>query len=296
MEQNPKEDKFYFDGTGDVTKFVEKAELVAVLKNHENEKKAIFIASKLTGIAFDVYRRLSSDDKKDPEKIKEELRKEYCREQRNREEALHGLMNSKILSGESAQSFSYIILYLVGLAYSGFNDATQKTIAKDYFVNGLSNDLQVALKCVATYSTMDLKIMSDETTRLEIAGVSVVKKEIKVVETETEIDFTDKVAEKVLEKLKSSTLRDTVPEEINFIHPSYRSHVNYRSGSHGYYNRSGSPRGRSNCRGSQPNQDVRRCRACQSQSHLFRNCPVRHCQACGGKGHDAWSPTCPNYS
>ena len=35
----------------------------------------MFIASKLTGQAFDVYRRLSVDDKKDPSKIKEQLRK-----------------------------------------------------------------------------------------------------------------------------------------------------------------------------------------------------------------------------
>ena len=73
----------YFDGTGDVACFVEKVELIATLKGHTDEKKAIFIASKLGGSAFDVYRRLSTDDKKDSGKIKEELLKEFCREERN---------------------------------------------------------------------------------------------------------------------------------------------------------------------------------------------------------------------
>ena len=81
-------EKLFFDGTGDIAAFVEKVELVASLKEHTDEKKATFIASKLTGCAFDVYRRLSADGKKDAAKIKSELLKEFCREERNREEAL----------------------------------------------------------------------------------------------------------------------------------------------------------------------------------------------------------------
>ena len=73
MDKNT-ESKVYFNGTGDVQSFVEKVELLASLKGHADEVKATFIASRLTGTAFDVYRRMSALDKKDPEKIKENLK------------------------------------------------------------------------------------------------------------------------------------------------------------------------------------------------------------------------------
>ena len=93
MTTKVKDSSLYFDGTGDVASFLEKADLLASLNGHTEEKKAKYIASKLGSSAFDVYRRLSTDDKKDPEKIQEQLLKEFCREERNREEALHALMN-----------------------------------------------------------------------------------------------------------------------------------------------------------------------------------------------------------
>ena len=160
MEDKDKKLGIYFDGNGDVTKFVEKIELIATLKGHTEEKKAIFIASKLGSSAFDVYRRLSTDDKKDPEKVKENLLKEYSREERNREEALDALLKLRLV-GQSSQGFAYRILKLVGLSYSTLDAATKNTIAKDYFVKGLSTELQVALKSVSTFSTMDLNQLSD---------------------------------------------------------------------------------------------------------------------------------------
>ena len=81
--------KANFNGMGD--NFVEKVESIE-LKGHETEKKAKYIASKSGVSAFDVYRRLSADDKVDTENIKTELLKEYSREERNREEALYSLM------------------------------------------------------------------------------------------------------------------------------------------------------------------------------------------------------------
>ena len=48
----------YFDGTSDVRKFVTKTELEAALKNHADEKKAQYMASKLVGHAMDVYLRM----------------------------------------------------------------------------------------------------------------------------------------------------------------------------------------------------------------------------------------------
>ena len=57
-----------YDGSTDVRKFVERVELEASLKNHADEKKAQYIASKLVGHAMDVYLRISDADQKDPDK------------------------------------------------------------------------------------------------------------------------------------------------------------------------------------------------------------------------------------
>ena len=45
---------------------------------------------------------------------------------------------------------------------------------------------------------------------------------------------------------------------------------------------------------SSPQNDMK-CRSCHGTGHLFPNCPVRFCQACGNRGHDAWNESCPNY-
>ena len=58
----------YFDGTSDVRKFVTKTELEAALKNHADEKKAQYMASKLVGPAMDAYMRMPDDEKQDPAK------------------------------------------------------------------------------------------------------------------------------------------------------------------------------------------------------------------------------------
>ena len=42
-----KASELYFDGTGDVAAFLEKAELLASLEGHDDEDKAMYIASKL---------------------------------------------------------------------------------------------------------------------------------------------------------------------------------------------------------------------------------------------------------
>ena len=48
-----------YEGKGDVNVFLTKVDLVASIKGHTDEKKAQFVASKLSGPAFDVYMRLS---------------------------------------------------------------------------------------------------------------------------------------------------------------------------------------------------------------------------------------------
>ena len=125
-----------FDGNGDVKVFLTKVELEASIKGYADEKKAQYVASKLISPAFDVYLRLSVEQKKDFNAIKEELLKEFERGQLNREEAIHILSTRRRQPEESPQTYAYKLMELVKLSYSSFDVASQKTIAKDYFVRG----------------------------------------------------------------------------------------------------------------------------------------------------------------
>ena len=79
----------YFDGKGDVNSFLVKARLYNKLKKYEGEAAAVSLASRLQEPAFNVYLRMSDEDKKDVEKIEAELKKQYQVGNRDREEALY---------------------------------------------------------------------------------------------------------------------------------------------------------------------------------------------------------------
>ena len=278
-----------YDGTSDVRKFVTRVELEAALKNHDAEKKAQYIASKLVGHAMDVYLRMSGEDQKDPEKVKAELLKEFERGQLNREEAITELDTRKRLAGESAETFAHKIIELIKLAYPSFADAVRQSLAKDYFVRGLSSELQLAVKSVQGFVDMDIKAVATETVRLELAGVGAPKSSMAC-EVNSCDDMVEAIATKVLERLGGvgvSTERDEV--EVNSM--GYR-----------YDNSRGRPFGRGRGRGRGRNRGnttqtnpVKKCRACQEVGHLIRNCPKRYCQACGGQGHNQYNSVCPNY-
>ena len=98
-----------FNGRGDVNSFIVKTELYNKLKKLEGEDAAILFASRLEEPAFNVYLRMSDDDKKDIEKIKGELRKQYETGNRDCEEALSLLMSCHRKEEESAEDFAYRI-------------------------------------------------------------------------------------------------------------------------------------------------------------------------------------------
>ena len=62
------------DESEEVKMFLEKISLHSAMKGYDGQKAAQYLASKLEGRAFDICMRLSSEDKKDEEKIKAELR------------------------------------------------------------------------------------------------------------------------------------------------------------------------------------------------------------------------------
>ena len=161
-------------------------------------------------------------------------------------------------------------------------------------MKGLSKDLQIALKSIEKFGEKDINELSDETTRLEIAGVKsgtsinlVSPQSRESSDAPKETDIVESITQNVIERLKSVS----TSEEVNFNNygrsrqPNGNNNRNRHNGNRN--NRRGSFRGN--------NQENKKCRVCESSSHFFRNCPVRFCQACGGKGHDAWNESCPNY-
>ena len=98
-----------FNGEGDVDAFIAKVELYNKLKKHEGEEAAALLASRLEEPAFNVYLRLSSNDKKDFMKLKDELLKQFQTGNRDQEEALSLLGVCQRNEGESAQDFAYRI-------------------------------------------------------------------------------------------------------------------------------------------------------------------------------------------
>lgn len=87
------------------------------LKGYQNEKAAQNLAGRLEGRTFDVYLRLSDDDKKDVSKLKADLLNEFeCRKQ-NREIAMAELSNCTRQQDESPQTFAFKIWELIKLAY-----------------------------------------------------------------------------------------------------------------------------------------------------------------------------------
>ena len=212
MESNSKTRCVDYDGKGDVKVFITKFELVAAVKGYEGEKKAQCVACKLAGPALDVYMRLPDEDKKNCDRIKEELLKEFERGQLNREEAIHLLDSRRRQPEESPQTFAYKLLELVKLAYPSFTEEVRKTLVKDCFMRGVHPDMQIALKSSATFTASDVNTLATETVRLELDGIKSYGKKRISSEVKSECSSSDvsvvnesiinSIAEKVLEKLQ----------------------------------------------------------------------------------------------
>ena len=317
MESSSKIKCVDFDGKGDIKTFLTKVEIVASIKEYADEKKAQFLASKLVGPAFDVYMRLSDDDKKQFPRIKAELLNEFEKGQLNREEAIHLLADRRRQPDESPQTYAYKLIELVKLAYPDFQETVRKTIAKDYFVRGVHPEMQIALKSSATFATSDVNALATETVRLELAGVKSFKK--KSPSTESGVgdvssvneSAVNAIADKVLEKLQLNTSPGASGNATAGGDASQPStDVNHLSNYRGSWNRGRSRRGRGGYNGGgrggfrggyrggnhNDNRNVPRpCRGCRGTDHLVRNCPTRFCQACGNRGHDQNSEHCPNF-
>ena len=164
------------------------------------------------------------------------------------------------------------MLELVQLAYEGFATNVQGTIAKDYFVKGLSREMQVALKSLSDFATKGLTELATEASRLEIAGIgNKVNVDVRVVDTSEgfseaavagNANIVEDIVSKVVERLKSTDVC-TRPEsaDVQYVQESGTQRSGRRRS-----NRGG--RGRASSRGfppsSQQQQNTLKCRLCQT--------------------------------
>ena len=291
--ESEKRNKKFFDGTTDVEAFITIAELNAAVKGYTDERKAQYLASLLVeGPALNVYLRLSADHKKDAEEIKKALRSEFEAAHRDREVALEKLGKRKMRRNESPITFAYALQELTKLAYATLPAASQDAISKDYFVKGQSKEMQTALKSLADFSTKSMTDLATETVRFQTAGVqstpealATVKTEINVVSENAsgEDALVDNIVEKVVTRLSGMNVGGACGSAaVDYVH---------------YQNRGSRSRGRgwSRGRGGSRGRGDFKCRSCSKPDHGYAKCPERFCQACGGRGHDAWSRDCPNF-
>ena len=300
-----------FNGEGNVKEFIVKVELHSSLKGYTGEKCAQDLASRLDGPAFDVYMRLSTEDRKKADKIKEELLEEFEKGQLNREEAIFELSNRPRKQGESPHTYAYKLIELVKLAYPTFNDETRATLAKDYFVRGLHPQMQIALKSMEKFATNDIQALAEETTRLQLAGVNSnmgISSSVNEISANTnkgsrEIpdDIVDAITDKVVDKINSIKVasggHENVENDVSFTtNPPFVGQRAFPGRNFRGRGRGRQARGRGNFRSGYraPNSQLK-CRSCQSTDHLVASCPTRFCQACGQRGHDSWNSVCPKY-
>ena len=100
---------YVFNSDGDISEFITKVELYSALKEYDDKKRAQNPASRLEGPAFDVYLRLDQDDRKNINKLKDELLKESESGRRNKEEAVCTLTKRYRKQRESAHTYAYKI-------------------------------------------------------------------------------------------------------------------------------------------------------------------------------------------
>ena len=232
--------------------------------------------------------------------------KEFERGQLNRDEAIHLLSSRRRKPEESPQTFAYKLMELVKLSYPTFAVASQKTIAKDYFIRGVHPEMQTALKSSTTFTTSDTNAIADETVRLELAGIkSYSNRNGPIREKSAEVmsincNVISSVADDVIKRLQINPA-SSQPVDHPGVRTEHETHpesdVNFMGSYRGNYNRGNRGR-RGQFRGMPTrtlNNQPRRCRSCQSPEHLIRNCPTRFCQACGNRGHDQTNTKCSNY-
>ena len=66
-----------FDGSGNLLSFLDRVSVWTSLKEYDGKKKALALASRLEGPAFENYRRLTDEERTDYTTIEASLKREF---------------------------------------------------------------------------------------------------------------------------------------------------------------------------------------------------------------------------
>ena len=72
-----------YTGEGNLAVWLKKVDEWATLKSYSGEKKALAIASRLDGPAFECYARMSEEHPKDPGVVADKLKQEFVKVERD---------------------------------------------------------------------------------------------------------------------------------------------------------------------------------------------------------------------
>lgn len=166
--------------------------------------------------------------------------------------------------------------------------------------------MQIALKTLPSFAEADIYNLAKETTQLQVAGIKTffsrtVDKAQECMSVANAESMVDTIAEKVIEKLRNTSFdipadKDGGNESANFLGYQRRGRKGLGNKSNrGDFRKLTHQQGGNNPRNPGRPQSGRTCRSCESPDHFYRQCPLRFCQACGNKGHNAWNSTCNKY-
>ena len=145
---------------------------------------------------------------------------------------------------------------------------------------------------MSDFENKTLDELVEQTTYLEIAGANA--EGIKSTsETIAEVSTMGSRGSNIESKL--DRLVDLMEQTLTCEEQTSGDQLNYAGRGDRETNRRGrnwNQRTRNNARQGGPQK---KCRICNDSTHLFRKCPERFCQTCGGKGHDGWDRDCPKY-
>ena len=165
----------FFDGTGNLLSFLDRITVWTTLKGFEGEKKALALASRLEGAAFENYRRLDSEEKQDFDVIVVSLKKEFLGGAIDRWLAVELRGRKWKQFEEPPAAFAHDIGRLVRLAYPGFDSGSAITLAKDAFLDGLPREFQILLRRDKTTNAKVVKELAKEVNQLPLAGIPSVR-------------------------------------------------------------------------------------------------------------------------
>ena len=143
--------------------------------------------------------------------------------------------------------------------------------------------MQMKLKTLENFADLDMKGILDNTVRLEVAVVKSTNEKIK--EDMNVVGEEQKNEAVGIERSLMARL-DGLEEAIAKLSFKPNTPVSKRRDS----------RPKQGGIKSLGSKGTRQCWNCGDKTHILRQCPKRFCQACGGRGHDAWEEKCQKSS